>query len=245
MPVHEMPSPAARSELGTETEDDYKETLTMIIITRGGYRPALAILLLCAACSATAAESGFYIGLDEGWVKYPGGATRQIDTTTLTGIDLNDTNFAYDLSAGYRFNRYFRLETGWVDLSERSGLVRGSSGDTGALGNVSFSAKGETLVAIGVLPFGKWDASIKAGIFHADAHLGFSGTIGNEPYVSRLIVTNTHPLYGAGLGYNVDTHWRVQLGFTTYRNVGSTDVSGFRIVGPNISTLALGIVYRF
>jgi hypothetical protein len=218
----------------------------MVLITRSGCSAALAILLLCAAGSAAAADSGFYIGVDEGWVKYPGSALRQIGTTTLTGTDLNDTNFTYDFNAGYRFNRYFRLEAGWVDLSERSGLVRGSSGDTGALGNVSFSAKGETLVAIGTLPFGKWDASLKAGVFRADAHLGLSGTISNESYESRLTVINTHPLYGVGLGYNIDSHWRVQSGFTTYRDVGSTgSIPGFRFVGPNISTLTLGIVYRF
>ena len=219
----------------------------MVINTRGCCRvAALTSLLFCAAGGATAADSGFYIGLDEGWVKYPGSAMRQIGTTTLTGTDLDDANFTYDFSAGYRFNRYFSLEAGWVDLSERSGLVHGSSGDTGALGNASFSAKGETLVAIGTLPFGKWDAFVKAGILRADTHLGFSGTVSDERYVSRLIVISTHPLYGAGLGYNIDSHWRVQFGFTTYRDVGSaSSISGFRFVGPNISTLTFGIVYRF
>jgi OOP family OmpA-OmpF porin len=217
----------------------------MVTIARGCLGAALSILLICAAGIATAADSGFYIGLDEGWVKYPGTATRQIDTTTLTGNELNDTNLTYDFSAGYQFNRYFRLEAGWVDLSERSGLLRGVVGDKGALGNTSFSAKGETLVAIGTLPLGRWDLSLKAGILRADAHLEFSGTVGNEPFASRLTAISTHPLYGLDLGYDIDSHWRIHSGFTTYRNVGSADPSGFRIVGPNISTLTLGIVFRF
>jgi hypothetical protein len=219
----------------------------MVIDTRGCCRAAaLTSLLLCAAGSAMAEESGFYIGLDEGWVKYPDGAFRQIGTTTLTGAGLNDTNFTYDFTAGYRFNRYFRLEAGWVDLGERSGLIRGSSGDLGALGNVSFSATGETLVAIGTLPFGKWEASLKAGILHADVHLGFTGNISDEPFTSRLAAINTHPLFGAGLGYNIDSHWRIQSAFNTYRDVGSaSNISGFRIAGPNINTLTLGIVYKF
>jgi len=218
----------------------------MVFNKRGCCRSAvLTSLLATAAGGAAAADAGFYIGLDEGWVKYPGSAMRQIGTTTLTGTDLDDTNFTYDFSAGYRFNRYFSLEAGYVDLSERSGLLRGSSGDTGALGNASFSAKGETLVAIGTLPFGKWDASFEVGILHADAHLGFSGTISDEPVASRFTVINTHPLYGLGLGHNFDTHWRIQFGYITFRNVGSTDAPGFRLVGPNISTLTLGIVYRF
>jgi hypothetical protein len=76
--------------------------------------------------------------------------------------------------------------------------------------------------------------SIKAGILHADAHPGFSGTVSDEPFTSRLTVINTHPLYGAGLGYNIDSHSRIQSAFNTYRDVGSaSDVSGFRVVGPN------------
>jgi len=218
----------------------------MVIITRRGcHAAALTSLLMCVAGGASAADSGFYIGLDEGWVKYPGSAIRQIDTTTLTGTDLNDTSFTYDFTAGYRFNRYLRLEVGWVDLGERSGLLRGASGGPGTLGNSSFSAKGESLVAVGTLPFGKWEASLKAGILHSEAELGFSGTLSDEPFVSRVSVTSTHPLYGVGLGYDLDSHWRLQSGFTTYRNVGSTDASGFRVVGPNISTLTLGIIFRF
>jgi hypothetical protein len=201
---------------------------------------------MSTAGAAAAADSGFYVGLDEGWVKYPGSAMRQLGTTTLTGAELDDTNFTYDFNAGYQFNRYFRLEAGWADLSERAGLLRGPTGDPGTLGNESFSAKGETLVAIGTLPFGKWDFSLKAGILRADAHLGFSGTVSDSRYVSRLITINTHPLYGVGAGYNIDGHWRIQSGFTSYRDVGSTDrTSEFRIVGPNIGALTLGIVYRF
>jgi OmpA-OmpF porin, OOP family len=218
----------------------------MVIITRDCRRAAaLTSLLMFVAGGAAAADSGFYIGLDEGWVKYPGSAMRQIGTTTLTGTDLDDTNFTYDFNAGYQFNRYFRLEAGWVDLSERSGLLHGSAGDPGTLGNGSFSAKGETLVAIGTLPFGKWDLSLKAGILRADAHLGFTGTVSDERYVSRLITINTHPLYGVGAGYNIDGHWRIQSSFTTYRDVGSGGASGFRIIGPNINTFTLGIVFKF
>jgi OmpA-like transmembrane domain len=218
----------------------------MVMITSECCRATALTSLLMFAAGSAAADSGFYIGLDEGWVKYPGSAMRQIGTTTLTGTDLDDTNFTYDLSAGYQFNRYLRVEAGWVDLSERSGLLRGPTGDPRrTLGNASFSAKGETLVAIGTLPFGKWEFSLKAGILRADAHLGFSGTVGNEPFVARLTVIDTHPLYGLGLGYDLDTHWRIQSGFTTYRNVGSTDTSGFRIIGPNINTFTLGIVFKF
>jgi OmpA-OmpF porin, OOP family len=219
----------------------------MAIIKRDHWHAAaLTSLLMLAAGGATAADSVFYIGLDEGWVKYPGSAMRQIGTTTLTGTDLDDTNFTYDFNAGYQFNRYFRLEAGWVDLSDRSGLLRGPAGDAGTLGSASFSVKGETLVAIGTLPFGKWDLSLKAGILRADAHLGFTGIVSDQRYVSRLIAIDTHPLFGAGLGYNIDSHWRIQSGFTTYRDVGSaSNISGFRFVGPNINTLTLGIFYRF
>lgn len=218
----------------------------MGLITRDCCRAAaLTSLLVFAAGAAPAADSGFYLGLDEGWVKYPDSAMRQIGTTTLTGTDLDYTNITYDFTAGYRFNRYFSVEAGYVDLGQRSGLLRGPLGNPGTLGNSSFSAKGETLVAIGTLPFGKWDVSLKAGILYADAHLGFSGTVDDQRYVSRVLTINTHAMYGLGLGYNLDSHWRIQSGLTTYRDVGSTVDSGFRIAGPNISTFTLGLVFKF
>jgi hypothetical protein len=92
------------NELGTGIDDDYRETVTMVIITRSCCHVVLSSLLLCAAGSAMAADSGFYIGLDEGWVKYPNSAIREIGTTTLTGTGLNDTNFTWDFTAGYRFD---------------------------------------------------------------------------------------------------------------------------------------------
>lgn len=217
----------------------------MIIITRRCH-VVFGMLLLCSAGSAVAEDSGFYVGLDEGWVKYPGGALRQIGTTTLTGTGLNDTNFTWDFNAGYRLNRYFSVEAGYVDLGERSGLVRGPSGATGAIGDVSFAARGETLVAIGTLPFGKWDATFKAGILHADAHLDFSGVISNEPYGYRIAVVNTHPAYGVGFDYNVDAHWRGRFGLVVYQDVGSaTRSSDFRVAGPDIVSLTLGVAYQF
>jgi OmpA-like transmembrane domain len=217
----------------------------MVPITRCCCRAAVSSLLLCAAGLATAADSGFYIGLDEGWVKYPGAAIRQIGGTTLTGSGLDDTNFTWNFAAGYRFDRYLRLEAGYVDLSNRSGLVSSYSGETRSLGNASFSAKGETLIAIGTLPFGKWDASLKVGVLRADAHLDFSGTSNNSPLESHVVVTNTHPLYGTGVDYNINTRWRAQLGYTLYREVATIKSTGTRVDGPNINTLTVGIAHQF
>jgi hypothetical protein len=207
---------------------------------------ALPVMMLCAAGYAAAADSGFYLGLDSGVVKYPDHAIREMDGTTLTGTGLDDTDFTWDLWAGYRFNRYLSLAGGYVDLGERTGQIADHSGGTGSEGHVSFAAKGEALAVIGTLPFGKWTASGRVGVLRADANATFTGVVNDSPVDSHVRVIDIHPLFGLGLARIVDDHWSVQLGWSDYFRVGSTDkIKGITVDGPNINTLTAGVSYRF
>ena len=208
--------------------------------------------LACALCglawmvtrTASAADSGFYIDFDGGWVNY-GGAVHW-DSTTLVDPNGAENEFTWGFSGGYRFNRYASLDLGYVDLGRRSDLVRNPDNPTSSFGLSTFSAHGETLAAIGTLPLGKWDLFAKAGVLLADTHFDFSGTLSAEPFNPHFTIVNTHALFGAGAGYNFTKNWRLQLGFTSYRDVGSTDLSGGgRLKGPNLGERMLGVSYRF
>lgn len=213
---------------------------------RYGRGVTFSLWILCTVGVASAADSGFYLNLDQGEAVYPASGVQNFGDVRLTGNRFDRTDFTWDFGAGYRFNRYFSLEAGYVDLGERSGLISGYAGKTLALGDTTFAAKGETLAAIGVLPFGKWEAFFKAGILRGDAHIDFSGAEGNAPLRSRLTIINTHPLFGIGMGYNITDRWHLRFGLDTYRSVGSTDeLKGIRIYGPNINTLTVGVAYRF
>jgi hypothetical protein len=201
--------------------------------------------LACMVNHATsAAESGFYLGLDAGWVHYFGSVNE--DSTILSPPDGKQSGFTWNFAGGYRFNRYVSLELGYVDLGQRSELVRDSTNPTLSFGDSTFSAHGPTLAVIGTLPLGKWDLFLKAGVLHSDTHFDFNGTLSGEPTVSRLTIINTHPLFGVGVGYSFTDQWRTQLGLTSYRDVGSVHFGDVvRIYGPNLTTATLGVSYRF
>jgi hypothetical protein len=219
----------------------------MTMLKHFGRKAAPAAWILFAAGPAVAAESGPYVGADLGEALYPKGAYhwRVASGSVLSGNSLDTADFAWSLRAGYRFSRYFGLEAGYVNLGGYSGPLTDRVNAAAGHGNMSFSAKGETLAALGALPLGDWDLHLKAGVFFNDARLNVSGIDNATPFQTRETLRNIHGLLGAGAGYDIDSHWHAQFDWTHYLNVGSKVDSTGRINGPNINNLAMGISYRF
>ena len=209
-----------------------------------------SMTVLCCACAVSAvaaAESGPYLGADLGWAysRDENVAWRVSPATVLTGTGLNEHDIIWSLLAGYRFNRYFGVEAGYVDLGRFLTSLSGQSGTGTARGNSAFSVKGETVAVVGTLPFGKWDFSLKGGVLFADTRLTISGTNGTTRIDDRVSTTTGHIFAGASLGYALDSHWRMQIGFADYFRVGSGGNDHGRINGPNIRALTGGVTYRF
>jgi hypothetical protein len=209
---------------------------------------AFCIGMLCAASSATAGDSGWYLGYDMGSARYPGSRPWGLDGITFTG-NAGRNAFTADFVAGYRLDRYFSLETGFVDLGGSSGLVRGPAGPNPAQGDLSVSAKGLTLDVVVSLPVsrkGDWDIFMKAGVMRGDYYMDFAGAAGEVTLGSKVHVFDVHPLFGLGVEHEIIPGWTGRLGVDTYRDVGSTDrLPGRRISGPDITTVTLGGSHRF
>lgn len=202
----------------------------------------LGILILCATGAADAAESGPYLGADLGWAFTWGNVGwRTSPSTALEGPGLSDQDVAWSFSAGYRFNRFFGVEAGYVDLGHFSASLTGRSNAPDAHADMIFSARGGTVAAVGTFPFGNWEAYLRSGVLFANTHITVSGSNNTVSIDERVSTETAHALAGAGLGYNVDAHWRAQLGITGYFHVGSNG----RINGPNIRALTVGVTYRF
>ncbi len=218
----------------------------MTSFKRFGRKVALAAWILFAAGSAAAAESGPYVGADLGEALYPQGAYwRPVPGSVLYGNRLDTTDFAWSFRAGYRFSRYFGLEAGYVNLGGYSGAITDRMNAAAGHGDISFSAKGETLAAVGALPLGDWDMHLKVGFLFADARLNVAGVDNATPFQTTETLRTNHGLLGAGAGYNIDSHWHAQFDWTRYFRVGSNVESTGRINGPDIDNLAMGISYRF
>ena len=204
-------------------------------------RLALALGLLAVAETASAADSGFYLGADGGWIRYPDHVT--LGPTTLVDPAGNASGISWDLTAGFRFNPYVSLELGYVDLGRYD--YQGTGPASGSFGSVSYVAKGETLAAVGTLPLGRWVLLAKAGVLHANTHFHFDGTIGEKPAVYNILAANTHPMVGLGIGYNLTDHLRLELIGTRYFHVGSGTLPAGRYEGPTLNTVMIGLTFRF
>jgi OmpA-OmpF porin, OOP family len=203
-----------------------------------------AVVIVCSAGPVVAADAGPYVTADLGWAFTPQSVGWRLSPTNeLTGSGYHDPDVAWTLAAGYRFNRYFGVEAGYVDLGRFTGSISDRSGLTNGLAELSSSHKGETLAAVGTLPFGQWEAYLKAGALRADSQVRVTGSEGTSAIEDGASTHTVHGFFGVGLGYNFDAHWRAQFGLTDYVDVGGSRRVG--INGPNIRVLGVGISYRF
>jgi hypothetical protein len=206
----------------------------------------LGALIICATGAAEAADSGPYLGADLGWGFTSGSVDwRTAPDIALHGPALSEQDLAGSFFAGYRFNRFFGVEAGYVDLGHFSSSLTGRSNSPDAHADTTTSARGGTVAAVGTFPFGNWEAYLKSGVLFANTHITVSGSNDTVSIDDRVSTETAHALAGVGLGYNVDAHWRAQIGITEYFRVGSNVGTNDRINGPNIRALTAGVTYRF
>ena len=204
-----------------------------------GYIAAIAVCMIGAASSVRAADSGPFVAFDLGGARYPqnyeivSSEAMVSSATVLTNSTLNRDRFEWSISGGYRFNRYVSVEASYVDLGSIAGPLTLYSGPPlAAEPQLRFSAKGETLAAVGMLPLGRWDLFLKGGVFFADTRLQ---AVHDTSYQTQ------HALVGFGLDRHFAENWSTQIGLTDYLSVGQTS----QIRGPTIKVLNAGVTYAF
>jgi OmpA-OmpF porin, OOP family len=101
----------------------------------------------CAQQRAAQPVTGFYVG---GAI---GGSTTDVDAGSLAAVGFttrstDDSDFSWNLSAGYKFTQNWAVELGYVDL----GTFGASGTFGGAPASVSADVTGWTVSAVGTLP---------------------------------------------------------------------------------------------
>lgn len=164
--------------------------------------------------NAAASESGPYVsaGLGQAEMRDKSGLGQLV-------VDEDKKDFSWTLSLGYRFNRYFALDLGYVDLGEvAADLV--SRGSVDFSGRNSFTAEGPTVALVGMVPIGRWEPYVKAGMLFAKADLRFDGQFFGYPITQRSHDDTEDPFFGAGLRYAVAEPLRIYLDVTYFDEVG-------------------------
>jgi OmpA-OmpF porin, OOP family len=197
--------------------------------------------LVAGATSASAQDSGFYLGLDAGVAVYPDNLQLTVDKATLFSPDKHTTGAAWAFSTGYQFNKLFALELAYVDLAPSSTPFSNTSGANSAQVDHTFEARGARLAAVGTLPLGNWEPYLKLGALRARRDASTSGIVGTTPVGFEKHAASTSAFVALGARYRFSNHWDAGLELAQYGAIGDAEVTGAR----QASTATLGVAYHF
>lgn len=198
----------------------------------------LALLLLglaAVAGSASAADNGWYVGVDLGQSKYD---VMQPNVTALSQ-DLaqqgfpnttaeSDTATAYGVDVGYQFLRYLAVEGGYTDFGSSTGDVNITLTPPGNA-HINIHANGETLFAVGILPisdnfsfFGKLGLLAYSQDFTGSVSVAGVGS----QTVPKSSDSGTTSGIGVGANFDINSRFGLRLGFTRFHSVGKASNTG-------------------
>lgn len=205
-----------------------------------------SLLLVCGGVllgiitgAATAADSGSYAGISVGQSKTQM-SSGDIDSTwanlgfgaTATSLDSTDTGWKF--YSGYRFNKSFAIEGGYVDLG-RFGLS--TSRPSGVMTGKANPAKGGLFVdAVGIVPL-RNDFSVfgKLGGYWVVSELQAAGSGSADNFDKNYGIH-----YGLGGAYSFTKTLSVRLEWERFDKVGNRNSTG----QGNADLLSVGLVYN-
>jgi opacity protein-like surface antigen len=211
-------------------------------ITRAGGCLVPGLLALAAATAAPAQERGFYVGASMGAADFPDDANLNAFGVDLrTDEDSPFNELALSLDAGFRFNRWFAAEIGYVDLGEAALKLTDPTGNNAGEGEIRYGVHGPTVSFVGFMPLGKWEPFLKVGVIFPDVELAVGGTAAAMPFSLRRESDSARPFYGVGVGYHFNERWKMKLEINYYDGLGDGDSTGT----ANILSAMLGFTYKF
>ncbi len=184
---------------------------------------------LAASTPAVAADSGLYVGAGVGYAStdikddslFVAGATASTLTT-------DDNSTGWKLFGGYRFNKYFGAEFGYVDLGKFSATRNVTAPAVGAV-SADIKASGWTLDGIGSLPIGA-DFSLygRLGVIFSEtkASAAASGAVVFPPGVSPdQKASEANIKMGLGAQYDISQFF-VRAEWERYFSLGKSNTTG-------------------
>ncbi len=183
----------------------------------------VAIMAAILAGSASAADSGWYVGAGGGWSQARGGAAAIDPNIAAEGAvtSLHDKDAAWQLYGGYQFNPNFALEGGYVNL----GKFSVSHTVTGGTEYDEVKPECWHLSAVGILPLGKNFSLLgKAGVCAWNDHPGQrvpAGFVEPAPVPAPVPLgsSGTDLTYGLGAQYDFSPNWGMRAGWDRFPNV--------------------------
>jgi OmpA-OmpF porin, OOP family len=219
---------------------------------------ALAVALALVAGSAVAADDGFYVGAGMGysnWNVNDNKIDNSIDNAFLNAesdavvskSSTTQTATPWELYVGYRFNKYFATELGWIDNggSNYKGNVVDSNFPTVTIGQVkgTRSASGWPLSVLGIYPIDDaWEVFARAGVYFGSTDTKARATDGftSVKLGSSNGKSTTNFIGGLGMNYNFMDAWQVRVEWFAIPSFGDTKYGS-----GNLNAFMGSINYKF
>jgi len=147
---------------------------------------AVAFLALAGAGQAVAQDDeeqqGFYVGAGVG------DFSTQIDELDGDDINFDESDAAYKLFFGYRFNQFFGAQLEYLDLGRSDSAV--------GLQNLEVETGGYAARIEGTLPIAFFELFATAGLMFSDVEANLGGT-------EVFDESDNDPVYSVGIGFEI------------------------------------------
>ena len=211
----------------------------------------ISLAMTFGASTASATESGFYLGLNVGQSEFSAGDEIEEFIDLFDRNDLDDSDTAWSLAAGYRFNPYFALELSYVDLGQASAYGEDSFGSFYERVDFSAESSGFAIALVPAIPAGPVEFNPRLGFYLGNTDISyaqvarapginFSGSDSDDVSSETLVL-------GLGIGVTLADHFQLRFDWTRYSDVGGEAELGGEAFEyeEDIDTLTVGVAYRF
>lgn len=211
----------------------------------------LAALALVSGSAMAADGTGFYVGADIGQASSDI-KKGEIDSVVFglfgaeaarSSLDTSDTTFS--LFFGYQILPYLAVEASYVDLGKSTYKASGTyPGEPPVDVNVKldWESKGPTVSVLGILPFADvWDVYGRLGAYFADTKITARASSATDSASDHTSKNTTEFLWGVGAGYTFLDHWKAQIEYQGFPDVGDKNHTG----EATVDRITLGMLYRF
>jgi len=156
----------------------------------------------------------------------------------------DDSDTAYKVFGGYKFNPNFAVEGGYTDMGDYSARITGG----GDVGNAKVKTNSLNVFAVGILPMDQFSLFAKAGVSRNKSKMDFNSTGVAFNATDSGSKNKTSFAWGIGASYAINKQLSVRVEYEDFGKAGETN-SGFTVAGKTSNSkprlLSAGLQYAF
>jgi len=161
--------------------------------------------------------------------------------------ETEDTDIGYQITFGYRFNRYFAAEFGLVHLGSLETTARAEldpgEGFIPTSVSLTYSAGGPLFSAVGILPLSeKFELFARAGYLFTSSERELGLTIdGDDNAFGSAKGDSQDPVFGVGFAWNINQVYSIRAEYQVLDSLGQSDRTG----EEDLTVIGIGLSVRF